>query len=73
MFAEIQKLTEAINNQFFIHSSLAGSIFGNSGEKLHIKNMYIFLFKYMFLGCRIRIWNLFLAIASSFWFIKIMY
>ena len=43
MFAEIQKLTEAINNQFFIHSSLAGSIFGNSGEKLHIKK-YVHFF-----------------------------
>ena len=37
-----------------------------------IKRYFIF-FKYMFLGCRIRIWNLFLAVASSFWVIKIMY
>ena len=27
----------------------------------------------MFLGCRIRIWNLFLAVASSFWVIEIMF
>ena len=33
----------------------------------------IFYLNCMFLGCRIRICNLFLAVASSFWVIKIMY
>ena len=42
-------------------------------SKLALKKGYFYFWNICFLRCRIRIWSLFLAVASIFWVLKIMY